>query len=263
MTEPYYKLKVVKKSIKVRELDIIVLANNELKTTKEFLDLLYKNTDKGRFRLIFIDNGSNDGTVDYVTKFSESCHNVILVASETNLGVIDGRNLGYYFSTCTSLKKSDYLMYIDNDQYVADGWLDHHMAVINRGYDIVGLEAWQMNKMFMPVEKIESLDRGFSYVGCGGSLIRREVTNRVGMFDTRFNPSYFEDPDFGFRAHDKGFKIGWNFKSKIVHMPHQTLGRLSEQDKIDRFTKSWKEFRKKWGSHPIPKLKQVDLPEFH
>jgi len=263
MTEPYYKLKTVKKSTKVRKLDIIVLAHNELKTTKEFLDLLYQNTDQEIFRLIFIDNGSSDGTVDYIKDFSDGLHNVILVASETNLGVIDGRNVGYYFSTCTSVKKSDYLVYLDNDQYVGDGWLDQHMAVLDSGYDLVGLEAWQMNKMFMPVEKIETLDREFSYVGCGGMLIRRDVTKKIGMFDTRFNPSYFEDPDFVFRAFDHGFKIGWNFKSRIVHMPHQTLGKLTEQEKITRFTKSWNEFRKKWGNHPLPKLKQVDLPEFH
>jgi len=263
MTEPYYKLKTVRKSVKVRELDIIVLANNELKVTKEFLDHLYKNTDNERFRLIFIDNGSTDGTMDYLKEFSDGLHNVILVESETNLGVIDGRNVGYYYSTCTSLKKSDYLMYLDNDQYVADGWLDQHMAVLSSGYDLVGIEAWQMNKMFMPVEKIESLDRDFSYVGCGGMLISRKVTDRIGMFDTRFNPSYFEDPDFVFRAYDFDFKIGWNFKSKVVHMPHQTLGKISEQDKINRFTKSWKAFREKWEKHPVPKLRQVDLPEFH
>lgn len=262
MTEPYYKLKLLKKSTKISPLDIIVLSHNEIKTTKEFIRLLYDNTDKDFFRLIWIDNASTDGTVDFLKEFSKDTKNIITVSSDTNLGVIDGRNLGFYYSTCTSIKKSDYIMYLDNDQFVSKGWLDSHLGVLNRGYDVVGVEAWKMNKIFIPTEKIETLNKEFNYVGCGGMIIKREVTKKIGMFDTRFNPSYFEDPDFIFRCYDFGFKVGWNFKSKIIHMPHQTLGKLSENDKIRRFTNSWNEFRKKWVNHPLPVFKQKNLPEF-
>jgi len=262
MKEPYYKLELIKKSSKVKPIDIIALSHNGLKTTKEFLKLLYENTKEDLFRLILIDNGSTDGTVDFLKEFSRDVKNVIIVSSKTNLGVIDGRNLGYYYSTCTSIDKSDYIINLDNDQFVSDGWLDQHMSVLNHGYDIVGVEAWKMNKMFIPTEKIESLNQYFNYVGCGGMLIKREVTKKIGMFDTRFNPSYFEDPDFVFRAYDFGFKIGWNFKSRIIHMPHQTLGKLTESEKVKRFTNSWNEFRKKWANHPLPIFKQENLPEF-
>lgn len=261
--EKYYKLKVIKKSYKIRPVDIIVLSNNGLSTTKEFLELLYKNTNTEDFRLIFVDNGSTDGTVDFLKTFFKDLKDVIFVSSGTNLGVIDGRNVGYYFSTCTSKQKSKYIIYLDNDQFVADGWLDQHLSVLNNGYDIVGVEAWKMNKIFVPTDKIDSLNQDFNYVGCGGMLIKRDVTKKIGMFDTRFNPSYFEDPDLNIRAFDHGFKIGWNFKSKIVHMPHRTLGKLSPEEKQERFTKSWNEFRKKWGTRSLPVFRQIDLKEFH
>lgn len=260
--EQYYKLNVIKKTNKIKPVDIIVLSHNGLSTTKEFLDLLYKNTEKDEFRLIFIDNGSTDGTLDFLKTFFKDLKNVIFVSSETNLGIIDGRNVGYYFSTCTSVEKSKHILYLDNDQFVADGWLNHHLSVLNGGYDIVGVEAWKMNKMFIPTDKIDSLNQDFNYVGCGGMLIKREVTKKIGMFDTRFNPSYFEDPDFCIRAFDHGFKIGWNFKSKIIHMPHRTLGKLNATEKQERFTKSWNEFRKKWGTRHLPIFRQKKLKEF-
>jgi GT2 family glycosyltransferase len=261
--EPHYKLKVVQKCYKIKPVDIIVLSNNGLSTTKEFLDLLYKNTNVEDFRLIFVDNGSTDGTVDFLKIFFKDLKNVIFISSETNLGVIDGRNVGYYFSTCTSKEKSKYIIHLDNDQFVAGGWLNQHLSVLNCGYDIVGVEAWKMNNIFIPTDRIESLDKDFNYVGCGGMLIKRDVTKKIGMFDCVFSPSYFEDPDFCLRSFDAGFKIGWNFKSKIIHMPHRTLGNLSQQEKTKRFTQSWNAFRKKWGTRQLPVFRQKDLKEFH
>jgi GT2 family glycosyltransferase len=259
MSSSYYKLKNLKISSHIKKVDIIVLSNNGLETTKDFLNLLYKNTNEKDFRLIWIDNGSTDGTVDFLKTFFENRNNVVAISSEDNLGVVDGRNLGYYYSTCTSIKKSDFLLYLDNDQFVSDGWLEQHFSVLNMGYDIVGVEAWRMNKIFVPTEKIESINKDFNYVGCGGMLIKREVTKKIGMFDTRFNPSYFEDPDFVMRAYDAGFKIGWNYKSKIIHMPHQTLGKLPQDEKMKRFNNSWKEFRKKWDGHSLNYFKQEKI----
>ena len=88
-----------------------------------------------------------------------------------------------------------------------------------------------------PVKKVEDIRDYFTYVGCGGMLMKRRVPEKIGIFDTRFNPAYFEDPDFSFRAHQAGFKIGWNIAAKLVHLPHQTLGKVNQKDKVQQFTK--------------------------
>ena len=79
----------------------------------------------------------------------------------------------------------------------------------------------------------------------------------MGCFDDAFNPSYFEDPDFNFRCLDLGLKIGWNYQSKIIHLAHQTLGKVA--DKQARFTRSLMRFRKKWGSRMPPMIFQSNL----
>jgi len=242
---------------------LVVLAHNGWATTNKFLSLLYQNTSQDAFRLFFVDNGSSDGTPDLLDQFAKDASNMTILKSTSNTGVIGGRNIGFdWFAGKIAVPPDDcdYLSFLDNDQFVHPGWLDHHLAVLNRGYDLISVEAWQMNRSFVPVQKNTRLNEHFNYVGCGGMLMRRAVSEEVGTFDERFNPSYFEDPDYCMRAKKAGFKIGWNFKARLTHLPHQTLGKAT--DKQQRFIRSLQRFREKWKGEMMPHMKQVKLPEF-
>ena len=252
-------------------LDLIMLSCDGLHATRDFLRHLQNNTDPDlldKIRVIWIDNGSCDGTPRYLeNKFEEFGLNAILVVSSSNLGVIGGRNLGLKIVK-EIMSQSDYIMFLDNDQYVQDGWLEHHLAVLEEGdYDMVGVEAWKCNHRFLPTVKLDNqIKRGvgnaFNYVGCGGTLMKKEVFHRVGYFDDIFNPCYFEDPDFNMRAYNEGFKIGWNIKAKVVHMPHQTLGTLPKDKKTKKFINSMKKFQRKWNNKKMPVLKMPLLEVF-
>lgn len=238
---------------------VVVLSYNGLATTQRFFDEFEKNTDLSQVKIYWIDNNSKDETPEYLRKKAEELDCLSLNFQDTNTGVIGGRNIGFewFFNEA---KDCDKILFIDNDQYVREGWLDHHISVLNKGLDIVGVEAWQMSDTFLPVRKNVSLREWFTYVGCGGMLIRRECAEEIGLFDTRFNPSYFEDPDYVFRAREKKFSVGWNFKARIIHVPHQTLGQGG--DAGIQFVKSLNMFRGKWKGHPIPKMMQSKIPEF-
>lgn len=235
---------------------LVVLSHNSLDTTKKFLDLLYKYTDPNLFHLYFIDNGSSDETPKFLQDFRKE--NMSILLSESNTGVIGGRNLG--FDSFMNHTEYDTLMFLDNDQYVREGWFEQHMDVLNTGYDMIGVEAWRLSPTFIPLRKLTSLNDTFNYVGCGGMLVRREVVDKIGSYDMQFNPSYYEDPDYNKRAHDAGFKIGWNIKSKIIHFPHQTLGKAA--DRSQRFMNSLQKFRNKWKGQSMPLLKQYHIPAF-
>ena len=61
----------------MKKLAIIVLGWNKLETTtKLFLDSLYQYTDEKIFDLIFVDNGSNDGTSEYVEEYAKNKNNL-------------------------------------------------------------------------------------------------------------------------------------------------------------------------------------------
>ena len=252
-------------------LDLVMLSCDGLHATRDFIRHLVNNTDEGllsKIRIIWIDNGSCDGSPRYLeNKFTELGLNAILVMSPTNLGVIGGRNLGLKIVK-EIMSKSDYIMFLDNDQYVQEGWLSHHLEVLNEGgYDLVGVEAWKCNHRFLPITKLDTklsraVSNAFNYVGCGGTLMKKEVFHKVGYFDDIFNPCYFEDPDLCMRVFNEGFKIGWNIRAKIVHMPHQTLGTLSQPEKTKRFVDSMKKFQRKWNGKKMPVLKMPLLEVF-
>ena len=238
------------------KVDIIVLSFNHWDVTQEFLSRLFSNTFVDIFRLVMIDNGSTDETQVELKKFLSDKKDVIMHMNNYNSGIISGRNTGWEI---ISADPSEFVMFLDNDQMVINGWLEHHLGFLERhNADIVGVEAWRMNDMFFPVERVQLSSRPFSYVGCGGMLIKSDVIKKIGLFDSIFNPCYFEDPDFIFRAYDAGYKICWNKSAKIVHMPHQTLGNMPKTEQRERFLNSYNKFKNKWRNRKLPVFVQED-----
>ena len=234
---------------------VIVLTHNRLDVTKEFLSSFLLNTFN-KYDLVIVDNMSTDRTRIFLEYFKYEYNDVHLIFLDHNSGVIEGRNEGY-----ERVKEfhHDYLIFLDNDQIVQEGWLSQHINVLNSGYDLVGVDAWTMNDNFRPIRSISNPDETFSYVGCGGMIIKREVIEEVGLFDPIFSPMYFEDPDFNFKCHNAGFKIGWNYKAKINHLAHQTMEIISQQERRKNFKQNLEKFRNKWKGYKPLRLKQSKL----
>jgi len=207
--------------------------------------------------LVIVDNGSTDGTKEYLEKIDRD--NVHIISLDHNSGVIDGRNTGYEKSKHLEY---DYLLFLDNDQFVEKEWLDQHLFFMKQGlYDVLGVEAWEMSENFRPLRIAQNPTDYYTYVGAGGMLIRRRVVEEIGLFDTNFSPMYFEDPDFNFRCHKRGFHLGWNPYARIMHKPHQTMSIISQEDKHKNFRKSLKYFREKWKNYSPPFHKRIKMSE--
>lgn len=233
--------------------DIIVLVHNNLPVTLGFVEHLFKNT--ANFNLIFVDNGSTDGVQQFLQDGADK-KRWTLIRSDENLGVIGGRNLGAKYST------ADFFLNIDNDQYPGERWLDSLHDLMIQGYDVTGCEAWLMlppdvkgqvvlngknySRAYFPQKRCTTKSDRFTYIGCGGMLIKREVYEKIGLFDERFNPFLFEDPDFCFRAIRAGYKLGWCYNCKINHLAHQTINNQNLAQKNQQFAKSWRHFQEKW-----------------
>lgn len=235
----------------INDTTIVVLTHNALDVTKKFLELLQKNTSL--CNLILIDNGSSDKTVEYINSYMAELRkisdNITVIANAENLGVIGGRNQGY---TIYQNNPTEYLCFLDNDQFVSDGWLQQYKSYIKyNDADVIGCDAWLMNSEFMPINNCKRRGEPYTYVGCGGMMIRKKVLDSIGLFDEQFNPAYFEDPDFNFRARKNAYKVLWNADARITHLPHQTLGKNKDKSRI--FQSSYAKFKKKWhGTVMLP-----------
>jgi len=153
------------RTIPVSPVEIVILYQNDYEITIKCLESLYTNTQE--FSLILIGNGCSGYTWNRINEFIEYKENITLVRNDEDLGCIGGRNQGYDIS-CELDSQSEYICFLDNDQFVGKNWLDLHLGVMNHGYDIVGAEAWVIHdKTYLPIRHNDSLSQSYSYVGCG------------------------------------------------------------------------------------------------
>ena len=240
--------KVFKK--RKRVIDIILLTYNKIECTKKCLEHIFKNTSPF-FSLTIFDNYSTDGTVEFLKSFAYDKDNINLILSNKNCGIIEGRNRANKFLDILG-QRSDYLFILDNDQFVQASWLNSYMSFMDK-YDIVGMEGWEMRKDFYPIRRAKKKNDIYHYVSCCGMMIKNEVVKKIGLFDEKFSPMFFEDPCFCFRAIDKGYKVCRNTDFNVIfHEPHSLLGDNGEKRRY--FLQSWEYFKKKYKNRKLLNL---------
>src|SRR5206468_3662370 len=76
------------------------------------------------WELIVVNNGSTDGTANYLAGAQDAAAvPVTVVTNATNRGFPAAVNQGL------SLARGEYLVLLNNDAVVTDGWLDHLIAL--------------------------------------------------------------------------------------------------------------------------------------
>lgn len=192
---------------------VVIIAYNRIDVTRKCLNSLA--TSGASFELIFVDNGSTDGTASEVkTRFPSAK----IIKNAENLGIPKARNQGIKASSYP------YIVLMDNDIVVSPGWLESLHSKMPEGKGgIVGIEAWKLGPDFAPISKCFSPGDAYSYLGGACCLFSRSVFEKAGLLDEGFSPAYFEDPDICLRAKEAGFPLIWHKCSKIAHEEHATL----------------------------------------
>ena len=215
---------------------IIILNWNGKKLLKTCLSSLFKLTDYPNYKVIVVDNGSTDGSVEYVKKcFSKAD----VLALDKNYGYAKGNNEGIKYA----LKKynPDYVLLLNNDtKIIQKNWLTEMVKVAesNEKIGIVGnVLLYDNNTVQMfgggidwfglmyqyfvgedkeVIEKCYSKPLKVSSVMFACVLIRKELFQKNVFLDESFK-FYFEDTDYCWRTYLKGYYIAVTPKSSIIH----------------------------------------------
>ncbi len=111
------------------DVSIIVPIYNTEKYLKRCVDSILSQSFKD-FELLLIDDGSTDGSLQIIKEYEEYDKRV-RIFSNKNQGPALTRNFGI------DMAKSDYLMFIDSDDYIDQGYLaDYYNAVSQSNVDI-------------------------------------------------------------------------------------------------------------------------------
>jgi len=108
---------------------IIVPCWNQLEFTRQCIAALVRHT-REPWELVVVNNGSTDGTKDYLTGVQDAAPvPVTVIANATNRGFPAAINQGL------QLARGEYLVLLNNDVVVTDAWLDQLIALANARTD--------------------------------------------------------------------------------------------------------------------------------
>ena len=236
---------------------ILILNHNACDRLRQCLLSIQVFTDVP-YELIIIDNGSVDGSVDFLRE--ADLPNLTLVENETNIGCPPARAQGM------TLAHGDFVLFLDNDTILTPGWLQRLLAHCHRD-PTIGLigpttnyaSGGQMRDdiryhstaaLATAALKVASDNPGRRaptdrLVGfC--MLISRAVIDKIGCCDARFGKYGFEDDDYTRRALIAGFGAYIAHDVFIHHTGNS--GRTGDAGDYPALVEqAWQVFREKWG----------------
>ena len=139
------------------------------------------------------------------------------------------------------------LLFFDDDSRVEPDWISEHIKCI----DFFNADISAGVSLAVVGQKISDSYNYFRWAtqfDSGNAMVRREVFNKIGLFDEQFNGMRMGDGEFGYRAYINGFKSISNHKAPRVHLK-VSEGGLREMG-------SWDGFRPtKWfAPKPVPSV---------
>ncbi len=200
-------------------ISVIIVNWNGLRFLKDCLTSVFRQ-DYPLLEVIFVDNGSTDGSLEFVKR---EFPRAIVVENKENLGFAAGNNRGIEVS------KGEYVMTLNNDAALAPDTVRMLVTAAEISQARVGMWAPKILSIEDP-GMIDSAGGLLIYPDClakgrgrlerdsgqydrheevfipsaCAALYRREMLNEVGLFDEDFF-AYCEDTDLGLRARLSGW----------------------------------------------------------
>ncbi len=199
--------------------------------------------------VIVVDNGSSDGSADFVrTRFPQ----VKLLALPQNLGFGGGSNAGFAAAVnpVVVLLNSDMRVAPDFLAPLLEGFRDPEVFAVScqiffsdptKLREESGLtQAWWADGGLRVRHRIDDAvtDLFPCFYGGGGSCaFDREKFLELGGFDPLLEPFYLEDTDLGFMAWKHGWKVLYQPRSVVFHEHRGTIGKRFSEAQIQAVLK--------------------------
>jgi len=193
------------------------------------------------FETILVDNGSTDGSAEFVEEgYGEF---IRVIRNKRNLGFTGGNNVGIQAA------RGEYIVLLNNDTWAPPNWLDELVKATHLSPPI-GMWASKVYSYYKrsQIEAVgeliywdglsrsrgqyeqergqyEEMEEIFFPPGCGG-MYRKVVFEEIGLFDEDFF-AYGDDAEIGIRARLAGWKCVYVPKAVLYHKNSGTGGQYS------------------------------------
>lgn len=246
---------------------IVIASLNSLSKTKRCIETILARRESGfPIELIVIDNGSTDGSAEWLAEQSE----IKFIRNEENLGAPRARNQGL------ALARGEWVAFFDNDVYVTQKWLSKALyhGFVDPEVGAVCLVANRASKHQQVPYEGDSTERSIELFAAErsaklhrrgqetdlftsfGIVVRREAIEKIGGFDEAFSPWGFEDDDYSLRLRLAGYRSRVALDVFVYHDHYHDAAK--EQRHADLLRRNWERFATKWGKGETPKMYDYD-----
>jgi GT2 family glycosyltransferase/glycosyltransferase involved in cell wall biosynthesis/Tfp pilus assembly protein PilF len=250
----------------VPRVSIIIPTFNNLALTRQCLDALSRNTPAGSYELVVVDNGSNDGTLEFLRE-KETAGELRVICNPKNLGFARACNQG------AQIARSSYLLLLNNDTEVQPGWLDPLLHILDAdpqvaatggkllfpdgtiqhaGVALADAKGRDPLMGFHPFAK-EKSDFGMANerrvcqaVTAACALVRKSLFEKVGGLDEGFWNGY-EDVDLCLQFQERGYLTVYEPASVVFHHESQ-----SGPERFMRVKENIQRLHQKWLGKVMP-----------
>lgn len=239
---------------------IIILTWNGLKYTHRCIESLNLSSLPTSVDVIVVDNGSTDGTVEYLRKINK----IILIENKQNLGYSRAVNMGIK----AAQPDADIVLLNNDVELFESDWLARlsEAAFTKDDFGIIGVKIVQDDKSLQHCGAYLPLDTCWGQQIAGGEVdigqyagivecesivfacayIKRAVVDAIGLLSEDFF-AYFEDTDYCLRAKRAGIKVAMCGDIRVRHTESSST-KENGVSHNDIFLKSQQTFRDKWGA---------------
>lgn len=224
------------KAIAVPEVSIVIPIFNQLEFTLSCLESLARHAGPTSFEVIVIDDKSSAPVAEVLS----AVNGLRLHSNEKNQGFVLNCNRG------AEMARGEYVLFLNNDTEVQSGWLEAMRNVfrqrpnagavgakliypdgrLQEAGGIIGEDGsgWNYGKGDDPDRPEYDYLRQADYCSGACLMLPRELFQRLGGFDTRYCPAYYEDTDLAFAVRAAGREVYYQPAARIVHFEGVSSG---------------------------------------
>ena len=239
---------------------VVVVSYQSEVFTRLCLETVCGAGDDELLELIVVDNGSDDGSLEYLLELAERDQRVRVVANRRNLGFPAACNQGL------AIARGDALVLLNSDTLVAPGWLGRLLAHLDGDRrSLVGPVTNRIgNEAEVPVDYETwggflraARRRAEGFAGRAFEIptltmfclaMPREVYETLGPLDAVFGLGTLEDDDYSLRARRAGLRLRCAEDVLVHHFGEASFGKLFADGEYGRvIAENRARFERKWG----------------
>lgn len=221
--------------------NIIIPVFNRLPWTVGIIKQLNSQSSKHNIKIIVINDGSNDGTREYLESQSE----IVTLQGDGNLWWSGSINLGLEYLIKNGLNINDYVVLLNNDVYISSDYINNIVqASVDNGNIPVGSILCELNnnklelKSIGPLfdaKKIDLYDANkvlrisdvalmspyydVDLLSGRGTLYPGSCVISAGLIRSKVFPHYYGDYDYSARLKRRGIRLIVASKAVIISPP--------------------------------------------